>query len=215
MSASAEAGIVVPERVEPPGFVSKALRFAREHPYMVGLILAFAVAGAAFGAALDADGRALPSAKGSWWGCGWVLLRALPAWLPALRVDCRDEETRRLRVSAARSRLRRPHRTAAELLSQIRSGSPPAVVDVRSRGEFETSHVPGAVHIPFYSLLGSEEDIPAAAGDDETVVVYCEHGPRAGIARAQLWFVTDRPIRFLEGHMTAWKEDGLPVETAA
>ena len=50
MSASAEAGIVVPERVEPRGFVSKALRFAREHPYIVGLILAFTVAGAAFGA---------------------------------------------------------------------------------------------------------------------------------------------------------------------
>ena len=104
------------------------------------------------------------------------------------------------------------HIGRAELLSQIRSGSPPAVVDVRSRGEFETSHVPGAVHIPFYSLLGSEQELP---GEDETVVVYCEHGPRAGIARAQLWFVTDRPIRFLEGHMTAWKEDGLPVETAA
>ena len=106
------------------------------------------------------------------------------------------------------------HIGRAELLSQIRSGSRPAVVDVRSRGEYETSHVPGAVHIPFYSLLASEEELPSAAGEDETVVAYCEHGPRAGIARAQLWFVTDRPIRFLEGHMTAWKEEGLPVEAA-
>ena len=106
------------------------------------------------------------------------------------------------------------HIGRAELLSQIRSGSPPAIVDVRSRGEYETSHVPGAVHVPFYALLGSAEELPAAPSEDETVVVYCEHGPRAGIARAQLWFVTDRPIRFLEGHMTAWKEEGLPVEEA-
>ena len=104
------------------------------------------------------------------------------------------------------------HIGRTELLAQIRSESPPSVVDVRSRGEYESSHVPGAVHIPFYSLLGAQEELPAASGEDETLVVYCEHGPRAGIARAQLWFVTDRPIRFLEGHMTAWKQDGLPVE---
>jgi len=105
------------------------------------------------------------------------------------------------------------HISRPELLSQIRSEARPSIVDVRSRGEFEASHVPGAVHIPFYSLLGGEEDLPGAADESEPIVVYCEHGPRAGIARAQLWFITDRPIRFLEGHMTAWKEDGLPTET--
>jgi len=105
------------------------------------------------------------------------------------------------------------HIGRTELLSQIQSEARPSIVDVRSRGEFETSHVPGAVHIPFYALLGGEQDLPASTNEDEPIVVYCEHGPRAGIARAQLWFVTDRPIRFLEGHMTAWKEDGLPVET--
>ena len=106
------------------------------------------------------------------------------------------------------------HIGRTELLSQIRSGPPPAIVDVRSRGEFETSHVPGATHIPFYALLGGEENLPVGTTEDEPVVVYCEHGPRAGIARAQLWFVTDRPVRFLEGHMTAWKEDGLPTEAS-
>jgi rhodanese-related sulfurtransferase len=106
------------------------------------------------------------------------------------------------------------HIDRTELLSQIRSGTPLTIVDVRSRGEFEASHVPGAVHIPFYAVLGGEAELPIASSDDEPLVVYCEHGPRAGIARAQLWFVTDRPIRFLEGHMTAWKEEGLPIETS-
>jgi hypothetical protein len=31
------------------------------------------------------------------------------------------------------------------------------------------------------------------------------------MARAQLWLATDRPVVFLEGHMTAWKRDGLTV----
>ena len=103
------------------------------------------------------------------------------------------------------------HISRAELLEQIRSDAPPAIVDVRSRGEYETSHVPGAVHVPFYSILGSAE-IPEPSADGEPIVLYCEHGPRAGIARAQLWFVSDSPVRFLEGHMTAWKDDGLPLE---
>jgi rhodanese-related sulfurtransferase len=102
-----------------------------------------------------------------------------------------------------------------ELLARIRSDAPPPIVDVRSRGEYESSHVPGAVHVPFYAILGRQEDLPQPAADDEPIVVYCEHGPRAGLARAQLWLVSDRRVRFLEGHMTAWKEDGLPVEHGA
>ncbi len=101
----------------------------------------------------------------------------------------------------------------AELLAQIQSETPPSIVDVRSRDEFATSHVPGAVHIPFHSMPGSETELPGAS--DAPLVLYCEHGPRAGLARARLWFVTDRPIRFLEGHMTAWKEAGLPVEAGS
>jgi hydroxyacylglutathione hydrolase len=107
------------------------------------------------------------------------------------------------------------HVGRAELLSQIRSGSAPTIVDVRSQGEYDTSHVPGAVHVPFYALLSRADELPEASDADAPLVVYCEHGPRAGIARAELWFATDRPVRFLEGHMKAWKEDGLPVESGA
>ena len=106
------------------------------------------------------------------------------------------------------------HIGRADLLQQIEAGTAPPIVDVRSRGEYETSHVPGAVHIPFYSMLSNTDRIVGVPDDERPVVVYCEHGPRAGIARAQLWFKIDRPVLFLEGHMTAWKEDGLPVAGA-
>lgn len=102
-----------------------------------------------------------------------------------------------------------------ELLARIESGAPPVIVDVRSRGEYEESHVPGAVHIPFHAIVGGAETLPEPTSPEEPVVLYCEHGPRAGLARAQLWFVDDRPVRFMRGHMTAWKEDGLPVERVA
>jgi rhodanese-related sulfurtransferase len=84
---------------------------------------------------------------------------------------------------------------------------------VRSSGEFAESHVPGAVHIPFYSILGRSDELPLREG--EALVVYCEHGPRAGMARAGLWMAGAGEVVFLEGHMTAWKEDGLPLESAS
>lgn len=104
------------------------------------------------------------------------------------------------------------HIGRTELLSQIQAGDAPTIVDVRSQDEYDASHIPGAIHVPFYAMLSGADELPEASRNDEPLVLTCEHGPRAGIARAQLWFVTDRPIRFLEGHMIAWKEDGLPIE---
>jgi rhodanese-related sulfurtransferase len=104
------------------------------------------------------------------------------------------------------------HIGRAELAAQVESGEPPVIVDVRSRAEFEQGHVPGALHVPFYSLLSRADELPPPRNPEEPVVVYCEHGPRAGLARAQLWLAGDRPVRFLEGHMSAWRRDGRPVE---
>ncbi len=103
-----------------------------------------------------------------------------------------------------------PHISRSELARRIEEGSPPPILDVRSGGEFAESHVPGAVHIPFYSVLSRSGELPVREG--EPLVVYCEHGPRAGLARAGLWMAGAGEVRFLEGHMTAWKADGLPVE---
>lgn len=100
------------------------------------------------------------------------------------------------------------------LLERINEGSAPPIVDVRSRAEYDASHVPGAIHIPFYAILGGSETLPTPAEQGQPIVIYCQHGPRAGIARAQLWFVRDEPVRFLEGHMSAWQRDGLPIEPA-
>jgi rhodanese-related sulfurtransferase len=102
-----------------------------------------------------------------------------------------------------------------ELLARIQAGTPPPIVDVRSQAEYADAHVPGAVHIPFYALLADRDRLPTPAGGAEPVVLYCEHGPRAGIARAQLWLAGVKPVAFLEGHMSAWKREGLPVETSA
>jgi rhodanese-related sulfurtransferase len=103
------------------------------------------------------------------------------------------------------------HISRLDLAARIEAGTAPPILDVRSLGEYEESHLPGAVHVPFYAVLSRREELPARAG--EPLVVYCEHGPRAGLARAGLWLAGAGEIRFLEGHMTAWKSDALPVES--
>ncbi len=102
-----------------------------------------------------------------------------------------------------------PHLTRTELASRIEAGNPPPLLDVRSTEEYAESHLPGAVHIPFHSVLSRSSELPTRL--DEPLVVYCEHGPRAGLARMGLWLLGAAEVRFLEGHMTAWKSDGLPV----
>ncbi len=100
--------------------------------------------------------------------------------------------------------------TRAELLEQMQAGNPPLIVDVRSQGEYDRDHVPGAVHIPFYAIgsglnaLGFSKRAP--------VVLYCEHGPRASIAGFALFLSGYDKVYSLEGHMKGWRNNGFPLE---
>ena len=44
---------------------------------------------------------------------------------------------------------------------------------------------------------------------DETLVVYCGHGPRAWIAARALRRRGFADVRYLKGHMAAWRRAGL------
>ena len=101
------------------------------------------------------------------------------------------------------------HISPEALLALIESDHPPQF-DVRSQGEYDAAHVPGAQHIPFYALYARRAEI---APPRQPLVVYCEHGPRAGIAKLQLWAAGFDDVRYLDGHMSTWKARGLPVES--
>ena len=104
-----------------------------------------------------------------------------------------------------------PDRVMPEaLLASITAGTAPVIVDVRTRREYDAGHVPGAIHVPFYTLLVRQDDIPGPR--DRPVVVYCEHGPRAGVARFALRLTGFTDVRYLDGHMSGWKDRGLVQE---
>jgi rhodanese-related sulfurtransferase len=103
------------------------------------------------------------------------------------------------------------HVSPDELLEMIEAGEAPTIVDVRTLGEYEAGHVPGALHIPFWATLGRASRIPTPK--HEPIVIYCEHGPRAGVAKAAYRVSGFERVVYLRGHMTAWKQAGLEQET--
>jgi phage shock protein E len=100
--------------------------------------------------------------------------------------------------------------TAPALMDQIKAGTPPVILDVRSRWEFLNGHVPGAIHVPFWKV--SSESLKLSVFRDRPIVVYCGHGPRAFIAGAALRRRGFRNIVYLTGHMKNWRELKLPTE---
>jgi phage shock protein E len=72
-----------------------------------------------------------------------------------------------------------PRDAAAE---ELNAG--PLVIDVRTAGEFESGHIEGAAHIPYDDIGARIEEL---TGDkDRTIILYCQSGRRAGIARDTL-----------------------------
>ncbi len=100
-----------------------------------------------------------------------------------------------------------------ELLEQINKAQAPVIIDVRSTNEYQSGHVPGAIHIPFWTAFTTDKLERYQKSD--TVVLYCEHGPRAGIAKLALKLSGFEKVSYLAGHMTAWKKAGLPMQKAA
>ena len=99
----------------------------------------------------------------------------------------------------------------ADLLAAIDAGTAPPVVDVRTRREFSTGHVPGAINAPLASLMFNASNLPLSR--ETGIVVYCGHGPRARMAAAALRYAGFHNITYLDGHMSGWRRAGLREET--
>ncbi len=99
---------------------------------------------------------------------------------------------------------------ASELSNQLESEAAPVVVDVRSAWEYRHGSIPGAIHLPFWRswILNTELNIRP----EQQLVVYCEHGPRAILAKLFLGLRGFKNVHLLKGHMMGWKKNGLPVQ---
>jgi len=96
------------------------------------------------------------------------------------------------------------------LLDRLDDADAPLVVDVRTPGEFQRGHVPGAVNIPYQQVGARLSELGELNGRD--IVLYCEVGPRAQRAEASLRAAGVERLYLLEGSMAAWRQSQLPVE---
>lgn len=81
------------------------------------------------------------------------------------------------------------------------------VIDVRELHEFDSGHVPGAVHIPMSVIPVRMNEIKK----NEAVWIICQSGNRS-------WQATDYLTRHgytatnVDGGTTAWRATGFPIE---
>jgi phage shock protein E len=95
-----------------------------------------------------------------------------------------------------------------ELMQRLDMNAAPLIVDVRKADEFATGHVPGARNIPHTEIAARLAEL--RGNEHEEVVVYCESGRRAAIARGILEQAGFTAVRHLEGDMQSWRRIGLP-----
>ncbi|MFP4323567.1 MAG: rhodanese-like domain-containing protein [Anaerolineales bacterium] len=85
-----------------------------------------------------------------------------------------------------------------------------ALIDVRSPGEFNSGHIPGAVNIPLDELSIRVNEIP----QDRNVILVCASGNRSGIAADALirGGYHAKRVYNLTGGTMGWMMQGLPLE---
>jgi rhodanese-related sulfurtransferase len=100
--------------------------------------------------------------------------------------------------------------TPSDLQGLLATGNLPLLLDVRSPGEYQGSHIAGTKLIPL------DELDPAAfcrerGADCSPVYVICQSGGRAGRAIQKLEAAGVKGCVLLEGGTQAWIDAGLPV----
>ena len=98
--------------------------------------------------------------------------------------------------------------TNTTLAQLIKTGEAPPIIDVRSAFEYQRDRVPGAIHIPFWAAPFRTGEIPVT---EQSIVIYCEHGPRAVLAKALFSLGGVKQAVLLDGHMLGWRKAGLPI----
>lgn len=94
--------------------------------------------------------------------------------------------------------------TPTELKQKLEAGESMQILDVRSPGEFNAGHVPGAVNIPLEQVESRLADLRGS----EPVVLVCQSGRRAEMCKELIEHHRDDLI-VLEGGTSAWVKAGF------
>jgi hydroxyacylglutathione hydrolase len=108
---------------------------------------------------------------------------------------------------ALRGALQRTAQIGAEALSKGVVAGAAHVLDVRSRAEWESGHIPNATHIPLGELSSQLERL----SPDRPLIVHCQGGARSAIAASILQARGFGDVTNLPGGFNEWRSAGHPV----
>lgn len=97
-----------------------------------------------------------------------------------------------------------------EAADWVAGAGAPVVLDVRTPAEFAHERIAGAVNVPVDLVESNPEAIATAI--DRDVLLVCRSDPRARRAATAMATVLGGRGHVLTGGMTAWDQQGLPVE---
>ena len=98
----------------------------------------------------------------------------------------------------------------AAIRARIESGETFHLIDVREDSEWDSGHLPGAVHLGRGVL---ERDIESAIPDrDADIVLYCGGGYRSALAADALQRMGYTNVQSMDGGFRGWRDAGLPIE---
>jgi rhodanese-related sulfurtransferase len=84
-----------------------------------------------------------------------------------------------------------------------------AIIDIRDQKEYRGGHLLNAIHMPYDSL---EERLPRIEKlKSQPVIVVCEDGKRSRTAAELLRKSGFTRVFSMDGGMSGWKTNGLPV----
>jgi rhodanese-related sulfurtransferase len=86
----------------------------------------------------------------------------------------------------------------------------PLLLDVREPGEYNSGHLPDALHIPLSQIKSRSDELAKYA--TRPVIVYCERGVRSSGAASALARLGFQRVLELRGGLRAWRDAGLPTQ---
>lgn len=97
-----------------------------------------------------------------------------------------------------------------EAVARLQEGQPDTtILDVRTPAEFESAHIPGSYNVPLDLLPEHATELASTIGGP--LVLVCQSGVRARQAEQALLGAELPRLHILDGGLTAWERQGLPV----
>jgi rhodanese-related sulfurtransferase len=93
---------------------------------------------------------------------------------------------------------------------KLRQSKTNVVLDVRTKKEYDSGHIPGAILLDIYSPDFEKE--LGKLDKNKTYLVHCASGGRSTSACEQMEKMNFKHLYNLEGGFRAWKKAGKPIE---